>query len=382
MYSLLQQGVSILAPFFHSGFSLSLAATGTLVSSFNAGLVISSLPSGALVDRIGERWSVTGGAVIACTLVLATLLAQQTVLLVGALLFTAGLLSGTVSISSGKAVFGWFDQRERGLAMGVRQIAVPAGAAIASISLPLLGGLAGWQLPLALAGAIQLLAAMFFLATLREPPGGPPPPGPSLLPALGGVLRDRQLVLTATVSLLMVLAQYTLLAYLILYLTAEGMTPLVASSGLLLVQVGAVLGRIGWGRVSDRAFSGARRPVMGRLAILSTCMVGSLAVTASGWPLWVVYLQLVAIGATSLSWNGLAVTLMAELGGYRRAGAAIGLNSAAVFFGALIGAPVFGVIVDLTHSYRIGWLALAVAGLSALIPLAFIREPKRPAPDG
>jgi sugar phosphate permease len=376
MYTLLQQGISILAPFFHSGFALSLAATGALVSCFNAGLTLSSLPSGALVDRVGERWSVTGGALIACLLVLATLLAQSSVLLIGALLFGAGLLSGTVSISSGKAVFGWFDVRERGLAMGVRQIAIPAGAAVAAISLPLLGSLGGWQLPLATAGSLQLLAAMLFLATLRDPPGGPPPPGQPLLPALGGVLRDRQLVLTAAVSMLMVLAQYILLAYLILYLTSEGLSNLAASSGLLVVQLGAVLGRVFWGRVSDRRYLGARRPVIGRLALLAACVVASLAATSGGWPLWAVYLQMLALGGTAISWNGLAVTLMAELGGYRRAGAAIGLNSAAVYCGALVGAPIFGAIVDATHSFRVAWLLLACAGLAALVPLAFIREPR------
>jgi predicted MFS family arabinose efflux permease len=87
---------------------------------------------------------------------------------------------------------------------------------------------------------------------------------------------------------------------------------------------------------------------------------------------------MLALGATALSWNGLAVTLMAELGGYHRAGAAIGLNSAGVYFGALIGAPIFGAIVDASGSYRVAWLMLAAAGLSALIPLAFIREPEQP----
>ncbi len=378
MYTLLQQGISILAPFFHESFGLSLAGVGALVSCFNAGLTLSSFPSGALVDRVGERWSVTGGAVIACLLVLGTLLAQHTVLLVGLLLFFAGLLSGTVSISSGKAVFGWFSPRERGLAMGLRQIAIPTGAAVASISLPLLGGIGGWQLPLGLAGLAQLLAAVVFLATLRDPPSGPPPPGRPLLPALANVLRDGQLVLTALVSMLMVLAQYILLAYLILYLTSEGLSRLAASSGLLLVQLGAVFGRVVWGRVSDRAFRGQRGPVIGRLAVLSACVVGSLAASSSGWPLWAIYLQMLALGATALSWNGLAVTLMAELGGYHRAGAAIGLNSAGVYFGALIGAPIFGAIVDASGSYRVAWLMLAAAGLSALIPLAFIREPEQP----
>src|SRR5581483_9634125 len=141
MYTLLQQGLSILTPFFHPSFALSLAQVGLLVSCFNAGLVISSFPSGALVDRVGERWAVSAGAVIACTFTLATLLVQRSPLAVGLLLFFGGLLSGTVSLSSSKAVFAWFASDERGLAMGVRQIAVPAGAAIGAIALPLLGAL-------------------------------------------------------------------------------------------------------------------------------------------------------------------------------------------------------------------------------------------------
>jgi len=378
MYTLLQQGIPILTPFFHSWFNLSLAGVGALVSCFNAGLTISSFPSGALVDRIGERWAVTGGSVIACALVVGTLLVQQSLVLMGVLLFVAGLLSGSVSISSGKAVFGWFDQRERGLAMGIRQIAIPAGAAIGAISLPLLGALGGWQLGLAITGSVQLVAALVFLSTLRDPPSGPPPAGRAVLPALLDVIHDRDLLLTALVSMLMVLAQYVFLAYLILYLTGEGLATLTASAALLLVQLGAVAGRAVWGRLSDRRFHGARRPVIARLAVLASLMVASLAATSAGWPLWLIYLQMALLGGTALSWNGLAVTLMAELGGYHRAGAAIGLNSTAVYFGALIGAPIFGAIVDASHSYQAAWLALAFGSLAALIPLAYIREPSQP----
>lgn len=374
MYTMLQQGIPILTPFFHSAFNLSLAGVGILVSCFNAGLVISSLPSGVLVDRVGERWSVTLGSIVACTLVLATLLVQSSVFAVGGLLFLGGLLSGTVSISSGKAVFSWFNTRERGLAMGVRQIAIPVGAAIGSISLPLLGGIAGWQLPIALMGSAQLLAAMIFLATLRRAPGDPPPPQQAVLKALGSVLRDRPLVTTASVSMILVLTQYILLAYLILYLTSEGFSRLVASTGLLIVQLGAVTGRIVWGRISDRAFNGARKPVVARIVLLATAMVGSLSITSGQWPLWAVYLQLLIVGGTAVSWNGLVVTLMAELGGTQRAGAAIGLNSASVYFGALISAPLFGAIVDSTHSYRFAFLGLAAATLCALIPLGLIQE--------
>jgi predicted MFS family arabinose efflux permease len=90
----------------------------------------------------------------------------------------------------------------------------------------------------------------------------------------------------------------------------------------------------------------------------------------------VLYPQLVLLGGTSISWNGIIVTLMAELGGYARAGAALGLNSTAVYFGALIGAPLFGAVVDATHSFHAAWLILAAVSLGALLPLSRVREPK------
>src|SRR5581483_684567 len=190
MYTMLQQGLPILTPYFHSAFNLSLAATGTLVSCFNAGLVISSLPSGLLVDRFGERWSVTAGAVIAFALTAGTLLVQRTPTAVGGLLFLAGLLSGTVGISSSRSVFSWFDAKERGLAMGIRQIAVPVGAGVASIALPLLGARGGWQLPLVLLGSLQLIAALVFLGSLRTAPGEAPLTTAGIRQMLASVMRD------------------------------------------------------------------------------------------------------------------------------------------------------------------------------------------------
>src|SRR5581483_1945055 len=368
MYTLLQQGIPILAPFFHTHFDLSLAGLGILVSSFSAGLVISSIPSGALVDRVGERWSVTAGAAVGCCLVLATLLVQHQAWAVGALLFLAGLLSGTVGISSSKSVFGWFDPRERGLAMGVRQIAIPAGAAIGAISLPLLGTIGGWQLPLTAIASAQLASAAIFLVCLKAPPGGNPARAQTTVwHGMAGVLRDPPMVLAASLTFVLVFSQYVLLAYLILYLTGEGYSAFLASLGLLAVQLGAVGGRMFWGQVSDRAFRGARKPAIRAIVPLASAAVASLAAISRAWPSWLVVLQLLLVGATALSWNGLVVTLIAELGGYQRAGAAIGLNSAAAYFGALMAAPLFGAVVDRSHSYRIGFLALACTTLLGLI---------------
>ena len=54
-----------------------------------------------------------------------------------ATLALAGALGASVNSASGRAVMGWFDEDERGLALGIRQAAVPIGGAIAAVALPL-----------------------------------------------------------------------------------------------------------------------------------------------------------------------------------------------------------------------------------------------------
>jgi sugar phosphate permease len=307
-------------------------------------------------------------------LVLVALLVHTLALAVGGLLFVAGLLSGTVGLSSSKAVFSWFGARERGLAMGIRQIAVPVGAGIASVALPRLGLRGGWELALGLIAVAQLAAALLFLATLRTAVGERAPVKTALARQFADVLGHRNLMIAGSASVLLVMAQYALLAYLILFLGQQGWPTLSASLALLLVQVGAVVGRMAWGAASDRLFGGARRPAIVRIVVLAAAALAGLSAVQSAWPHWAVLLLAAAVGATALSWNGLMVTLMAEIGGAARAGAAMGLNATAVFLGALIATPLFGAIVDASHSYRVAFLGLSGVTLCSLLPLAFVRE--------
>ena len=52
------------------------------------------------------------------------------------LLVLTGLFGASVNAASGRAVMGWFPRDERGLALGIRQTAVPVGGASAAVVLP------------------------------------------------------------------------------------------------------------------------------------------------------------------------------------------------------------------------------------------------------
>ena len=63
----------------------------------------------------------------------------------GALFVAAGAAGASVQSASGRAVMQWFPRKERGLAFGIRQTAIPVGGLLGALALPALvdaGGLA------------------------------------------------------------------------------------------------------------------------------------------------------------------------------------------------------------------------------------------------
>jgi len=59
------------------------------------------------------------------------------------------------------------------------------------------------------------------------------------------------------------------------------------------------------------------------------------------------------------------------------AGRAVGLGGMITLAGAALGPPLFGLIVDTTHSYTWAWLSLAFGGALCVLLLVFVRESKR-----
>jgi sugar phosphate permease len=120
------------------------------------GLTVALLPWGFAVDRFGERWTLAAGLGACAACLAAAAFAPDFATLV-VLLALSGVAGASVQSGSGRAVTGWFGREERGLALGVRQTAVPVGGAIAALTMPAFGSPRGGFLFLAalvLAGAV------------------------------------------------------------------------------------------------------------------------------------------------------------------------------------------------------------------------------------
>jgi sugar phosphate permease len=169
------------------------------------------------------------------------------------------------------------------------------------------------------------------------------------------------------------MAQASVLAYLVLYVRETFAAPAVtAASFLALAQVGGVLGRLGWGAVSDHFFGGRRRPGLAIGAALTTVTFGLFAL-GERVPSGLVAPLALAAGAGAFGWVGLYFALVAEIGGPRYAGLLTGLATVFAWGGVLIGPPLFGLLLEATQTYAWSWLVLGLTSLAVALVLPRLR---------
>jgi sugar phosphate permease len=135
---------------------------------------------------------------------------------------------------------------------------------------------------------------------------------------------------------------------------------LVTGSFLAVIHFSGAGGRIVWGIVSDRLFGGRRRGVLLLVCSMAVVMSVLTAGLTSDLPYWLIYLLLGIFGFAVVGWTGMWVALISELAGRNQSGTALGFSMTFMQVGKVSGPPLIGLCHDLTHSYRPGWLILAV----------------------
>jgi sugar phosphate permease len=354
--SAVQGGLPALGPAIQSGLGLTLVEVTAVFTAFAIGTVLTLLAWGVLADRVGERRVIAGGLTAAAVALAAVALADGYPALLGGMT-VVGMLGSSAVAASGRAVFGWFPRQERGFALGLRQTAVPAGAAAASLSLPPLAAAAGLDAALyALSGAM-LVAAGATALWLRDadPRESSAPPAPS-------AARDPRIWRLSTASALMIVGQVGVTSLLVLYLYGErdwsASAAAVALGGL---QLSAAVARIAAGRWSDRRDE--RIAPFRRLAAAAGLLLLAAAGLAAA-PAVLGVPVLLAGGVAAMSWNGLSFTAAAEISGRRQAGKAMGIQNTAMRVVAAAVPVGLGALAE-AWSWQAAFVLMGVAPLAA-----------------
>jgi sugar phosphate permease len=346
-------GIPAIAPAIREHFGLSLTQLGVVLSAEWVGTLFTLLPWGLLADRSGERRVLAAGLAGCGTLLIAAGFAPgfwTLTVLVG----LAGAAGAATNSASGRAVMHWFDADERGLALGIRQSAVPIGGIVAALTLPALGGV---RLPFAFLGAFCVVGAALGLALVRDRRLEEPVHAEDV----PWTLRDRRLWRLCFGSGIYLFGQVAVMSYVVLFLhDARGWSNTRAALVLAAVQVLALALRIGIGRWSD--VLGRRLPPLRQVGVASFATLALAALLLRG-PAALLVPLLVLAGGFGMAWNGLAFTAAAELAGPRRSGAAIGFQQTVLSALGIVAPIGFAAVVS-GGSWRIAY------GLAALFPLA------------
>lgn len=365
-FAALRMGLPSLGPAIRTEFGLTLGQVGLAFSALALGTMFTLIAWGMLADRIGERPVLTAGLLgTAVTMVWAGSAPSFPVFVLA--LTLAGASGAAATGASGRAVMGWFGWRERGTALGLRQMALPLGGALGSVALPLLAGADGIRAAFYALAGLMVVAALVCAALLREPPERPSvlPPLPTTPP-----LKDRRQWRLGAGSGLMVVAQGSMLGFLVLYLVdVHHVAATTAAAVLAVSQLLGAVGRVRAGRVSDR--EERRIAPLRRRGLASGGLLLVLAGTSAVWggsPGWFAAPVTVAAAVATMTWNGLSFTAAGEIAGKARAGTAMSLQNTIVAVGSAIGAPVFGASVDLV-GWPLAYALLAIGPLAAWVVL-------------
>ncbi|CAN7543387.1 MFS transporter [Variovorax paradoxus] len=401
-FSVAFSGIPMTAVLMRTGYQLDNATLGLVLGLMGLGIAVSELPWGLLTDRWGDRpVLLTGLGSTAIALVAMALWAAPSAQHIpglgwlGAGLLLVGLLGGSVNGASGRAVMTWFDARERGLAMSIRQTAVPLGGGIGALVLPFVALHFGFAALYGLLALLCALSAAMSWAWVHEPPVALDTPdtprtradaAEAAIASKSGPLRDARVWRIVLGIGILCAPQFAVLSFGTVFLHDFGHAGLAAiTATMVFVQVGAMAMRVWSGRWTDRR---RNRPAYLRAcSALSVLLFAGLAVlvmaagthAADSAALRIALVGLLAASGVCVSaWHGVAYTELATLAGAARAGTALGMANTSVFLVCFITPFSIPHLLAL-QGWPLVWLAASACALVAmplLVPRAAAADQK------
>jgi len=355
---------------------ISHGAMGTVLGAWPLVYIASSLPAGALLDRMGPRRSIMLCAVlISLSGILRGLADDYLSMFLAVAVF--GLGGPLISIGAPKVVSLWFEGRERGLAMGL-YISGPAIGSIVSLSLtnsvmmPFFDG--DWRAVMwayagiaMVCGLLWVLVSSHLASRIMERRMAAEPRN-SQLQVFGELLAEPAVRLILLMSIGTFLLNHGLNNWLPEILRTGGMS---AASAGYWASIPTAAGIFAALSIPRFATEERRIPILGLL--ISAAGVGTTLLHFSTGPL--LAFGLMCQGLSRGAMMAVLILVLVESRGVdsRNAGAAGGLFFSAAEVGGVLGPVLVGTLHDLTGGFAASLYMMTVVCAILLALLAWLR---------
>ena len=341
---------------------LSHMAMGSTMGAWQLVYIVSAIPCGMLLDKLGPRVALTIGGLLMGASVFARGNADTfTELLVAVMLF--GIGGPIISAGAPKVVTEWFQGSSRGLAMGIYMTGPAIGGMVSltmthSVLLPVLND--SWRDVMSIWAGVCVICSLIWLAISSYPRQASKNEEVSAAGSLPQTQVLRQLIKEPAVLLVLAMSVGV---FLFNHGLNNWLPELLHNGGMTLVEAGywaaipTVIGLAGSLIIPRLATPGRRFNI---LIALSLCAAGaSLLLQIQSEPFRLSGLLLQGIARSSLM-TVLVLTLIELPGiGEKTVGVATGLFFSAAEVGGVIGPVSLGLLYDFTGSFSYGLYMLS-----------------------
>jgi predicted MFS family arabinose efflux permease len=350
---------AVLASELISAFAIERWQVGALVTATTISGALISPSIGSFTDRIGAR-NATVATLIISGFALAAMAVSPTFWLLALFALIGGIGQAIANPATNKLISMHAASGSRGVITGIKQSGVQVGTFLGGLTLPVIATTFGWRWAVGVFAAAALLGGMVASAVLPDDIESEP----HLVSADTSDTMPPVIRSLAVYGFLLGFAGTAIFTYLPLY-AEEILGFSRATAGYIVAFLGSVgvVGRIGWGRISEHRL-GAMRSL--RIIAVLSALAALMMIAAASVP-WVVWVAAALAGLSASSWN--AVGMLAVIGAVptRLAGRGSGFVLLGFLMGLGIGAPAFGYSVDRLGTYTPGWIAISVVFLIALL---------------
>jgi len=340
---------------------------------------IFGMGAGWLADRVGVKPLIMFGlaGLAAGNLIYSTVTSLQQIYLIhvlfGFVLITCGLIVNVYLVSR------WFD-KGRGLAIGIMLSGTSLGNAFFPQLNTWLIDLSGWQQAFQYLAYIPmvLLVLAFFLIRNNPKAGQSGDDGATAAPVspeLSGysfaeALRSRNFWIIGTMAFCTFYSILAMSTTTFNYLSSENYPPQIAATGVSVLFIGGLVGKIISGVLAEKF---GRKQVL--LVSLGLMLIGSFGLVAAVFTKaeLAVWLGLVGFG---FGWGGiytLIQLLSADLFGLKSLGKILGAINVLDTFGGGMGPVVTAVLFDRTGSFLVSFVVITVLLIIATLAASMLR---------
>ena len=359
--------VPSLAPVLKASLGISTAAIGEIVGVSWIGVVTTSMVLGTYGDQVGVRKVLFVAHVIQAASLVLAYVAQTSY--VGILLsfFGVGVGYSAVTPLTSKMIVDSFPPDQAASVMGFKQSGVVVGTTLAGIIFPTASLLYGYATGFLLAALIVMVSAVNLLF-YKENVSSPRREKPSLLRSLRASFSHRRIVSLGLMGILFAAVQAATLGYTTLFLQGRlNFSPVLAGYVLSLVSIMGILSRPFFGLISAKFFDRNGMKTLFLVALTSAVSLLFVSLLGTGTPFWALLVVMSALGFGALGWNAVFLSYAGEMSA--KGSVAMGTSTAfaIAMLGQVVGAPVFGVIVDSSWGFTGAWQTYALGIFAASI---------------